>query len=114
MCATDAVILGSSVPISRSILTFPILTGQALRYALAAAGLAVVVSLTPPAARVGRSDLLRLAALAATGLVGFNVCLLGALRHADPAAVGTVVGATPLVLALLGPALGRRRPAPRV
>ena len=56
-------------------------------------------------------DWVRLAALAATGLVAFNVLLLTALRHADAAVVGTVVGGTPLVLALLGPLTRRERPA---
>ena len=59
-------------------------------------------------------DLLRLGALAATGLAGFNVCVLAALRHADPALLGTVVGATPLMLAVLGPVLAGRRPSVRL
>lgn len=111
MCATAATILGSSVPISRSVLSFPTLTGQALRYALAALALGALVGLGRPGARIGGADLIRLVALAATGLVGFNACLLAALRHADPPVVGIVVGATPLVLAVLGPALQRRRPS---
>jgi drug/metabolite transporter (DMT)-like permease len=116
LCVTAAVILGCSVPVSRSVLGFPILTGQALRYALAALVLAVFVRrvLARPWVRLSRTDVVRLAALAATGLAGFNVCLLAALRHADPAVVGTVIGATPLVLAVLGPALQRRRPSVRV
>ena len=117
LCATAAAVLGASVPISRSILDYPTLTGQALRYALAAVALGLLVSLLFSRAAApwpGRRDLLRLAALAATGLAGFNVCLLAALRHADPATVGTVVGATPLLLAVLGPVLQRRRPSARI
>ncbi len=114
LCATAAAVLGSSVPISRSVLGYPILSGQALRYALAATALGLLVRLGAPAGRAGRSDLLRLTALAATGLVGFNVCLLAALRHADAPVVGTVVGGTPLLLAVLGPALQGRRPSPRL
>jgi drug/metabolite transporter (DMT)-like permease len=64
--------------------------------------------------RPGRRELARLLALAATGLVGFNICVLAALRSGDPPLLGTVIGATPLVLALLAPALARRRPAVRL
>ncbi|WP_267902609.1 hypothetical protein [Streptomyces triticirhizae] len=39
---------------------------------------------------------------AATGLVGFDVLLVEATRHAGPAMVAAVVSAVPLVLALLG------------
>src|SRR6266511_3825004 len=103
-------LLGASFPVSRLILGYPVLTGQALRYALAAAVLGALVRRGP---RPGRRAVVRLVALATTGLVGFNICVLGALRHADAPLVGTVVGASPLVLALLGPALaGRRLAAP--
>jgi drug/metabolite transporter (DMT)-like permease len=157
LCVLAAVILGCSVPVSRSLLSFPTMTGQALRYAVAAAALGTLVRLRTrlrvrlrarrpagparrPAAsarpgprelarpgsrhparpgprhpaRSGPRELVRLAALAATGLAGFNVCLLAALRHADAPVVGTIVGATPLLLAVLGPALRRQRPSPRL
>jgi len=110
MCVTGMVVLGSSVSISRSILDYPILTGQAIRYAVAAAILVVV--LRPLAVRPTRAEFGRLLLLAATGMAGFNVCLLAALRHADPAMVGTIVGAAPLGIAVAGPLLRRSRPAP--
>jgi drug/metabolite transporter (DMT)-like permease len=47
-------------------------------------------------------------------LAGFNVCVLTALRHADAAIVGTVIGAAPLGLAIAGPLLRRERPASRI
>ncbi|MBF9131128.1 DMT family transporter, partial [Plantactinospora sp. S1510] len=55
-----------------------------------------------------------LTALAGTGLAAFNACILIALPHADPAVVGTFIGAAPLGLALLGPLLGGRRPTIRL
>jgi drug/metabolite transporter (DMT)-like permease len=104
-------ILGSSFPLTRLLLGYPVLGGQALRYALAALVLSALVRAgSRPTAR----QLARLAALAATGLVGFNVCALAALRTGDPPLLGTVVGAAPLVLALLGPALDGRRPSVRL
>ncbi len=119
LCAIAMTILGTSFPVSRVLTGYPTLTGQAGRYLVAAALLGALVRRSggrPP----DRRDLLRLAGLAATGLAAFNVCVLAALRHADPAVLGTVVGGTPLLLAILGPLLaasrrdlsGRRRPRP--
>src|SRR5690242_6386622 len=107
-------ILGGSFTVSRSILSYPTLSGQTIRYTLAAAALAVVVAGGQSRVRPTARELLRLAAVAATGLVAFNILLMFTLRHATPALVGTVVGGSPLVLALLGPLQEGRRPAPRL
>ncbi len=104
-------VLGSSFAISRSIVAYPTLTGQALRYAVATTILALLVR---RGVVVRGMDRLRLVALSATGLVGFNVCLLAALRHAEAAVVGTIVGCAPLVLAIVGPLSSRTRPAARL
>jgi drug/metabolite transporter (DMT)-like permease len=105
-------ILGSSVTFSRAIVDYPPLTGQAARYAIGAVilcGLSTMDRRHPrrPTAR----DLAILTALAATGLVAFNLCILIGLRHADPAVVGTVIGAAPLGLAVAAPLLRRDRPS---
>lgn len=111
-CVFGMTILGASVPVSRLVLDYPDLTGLAGRYALASlVFLAIIRIRRLPPVRLSMGDGVRLAALALTGLVLFNVLLLTALRHADAAVVGTVVGGTPLVLALLGPLMRRRRPA---
>jgi drug/metabolite transporter (DMT)-like permease len=114
-CATGMTILGGSFAVSRSVLAFPTLTGQAIRYAIAAAVLLPLAVRRVPAMRrrpaVG--DVVRLVCLAATGLVGFNICLLAALRHAQAPMVGTIVGVSPLVLAVCGPLLVGASPAPR-
>jgi len=67
----------------------------------------------PGAIEAGR-DLARLTAVAATGLAGFNICLLEALRLADPAVVGVVVGCSPLLLALGGALTAGRNPSARL
>src|SRR5689334_18046307 len=104
MCVSGMTVLGASVPMSRLVLDYPDLTGQAGRYALAALVLVGVARLRRlPRVPLAVADWLRLAALAAIGLVAFNVLLLTALRHADAAVVGTIVGGTPLVMALVGP-----------
>jgi len=106
--------VGSSIAVSRTIASAPIATTQLLRYAAGAVLLYATLRATGARLpRLGRRDAARVALLAATGLVGFNFALLGALRHADPALVGVIVGATPLVLAIVVPMLARVRPAAR-
>ena len=114
LCALAMTILGSSFAVSRLLLGYPTLTGQALRYAGAAVLLALLAARSPRVRPVRRGDLVRLGALAFTGLAGFNVCVLAALRHADPALLGTVLGGTPLLLAVLPAVLGGRRPSARL
>jgi len=119
LCAVAMTILGSSFAVSRLLLGYPTLTGQALRYAGAAVLLGLLAARSPrpgrpPEAGRGPRDLVRLGALAFTGLAGFNVCVLAALRHADPALLGTVLGGTPLLLAVLPAVLAGRRPSARL
>jgi drug/metabolite transporter (DMT)-like permease len=106
------VVVGSSVAASSVIADYPILGGQAARYALGAALLAALARGRLPRPRP--SQLPGLLALAATGLAGFNVFLIAALRQADAGSVGVIVGCVPLALALLGPALEGRAPSRRV
>lgn len=58
--------------------------------------------------RITRAQAGRLLALATSGLAGFNVLLIAAVREADAATVGVIVGGVPVVLAFVGPALKRR------
>ncbi|MFJ8980655.1 DMT family transporter [Streptomyces sp. NPDC102282] len=112
--AAAMLLVGTSTAVSATIADYPVLSGQALRYALAAAILlAVVRHRRLPRAGLTLRDFLLLLALAATGLAGFNIFLVEATRHASPAMIGTVVGAIPIVLALVGPLTERRRPAAR-
>src|SRR5262249_22670261 len=55
-----------------------------------------------------------LTGVAVTGLVVFNIALVHGARHAEPAVLGVAVACVPLLLAVLGPALKRRRPSPVV
>jgi drug/metabolite transporter (DMT)-like permease len=98
--------VGSLVAASDVIEGYPFAAGQAVRYA-AAAGLLVIIArgrLPIPTVR----EALYLVALAATGLVLFNVFVIAGVREADPATVGVIIGCVPIVLALLGPAIERR------
>src|SRR5918993_4987554 len=121
LCVTGMILVGSSVSISQLLLDYPLLTGQAFRYAAAALALFAIARAFPrfgagraPRVRPTRPELTILTALAATGMAAFNACILVALEHADAAVVGTVIGAAPLGLALLGPMLRGARPAVRL
>ncbi len=106
------ILVGSSVAASSLVAGYPILAGQAARYALGAAVLAALARGRLPRPRP--AEIPRLLALAATGLARFNIFLIGALREAEAGSVGMIVGCVPLALALLGPVLEGRAPSGRV
>jgi drug/metabolite transporter (DMT)-like permease len=113
--ATAMFVVGTLAAISSVINRYPLYGGQALRYALAAVVLAAVARANGLAfVRPTRRELLLLAALAATGLVLFNVFVIQASHHASATLVGTVIGTVPVILALVGPLLARSRPSGRV
>ncbi|WP_329519582.1 DMT family transporter [Spirillospora sp. NBC_01491] len=115
--ATAMTCVGSLTAVSATIAGYPVFGGQAVRYAVAALILFLVARF---AARDGRRtrptprEWAYLTALAATGLVAFNVCIVLATRDTGPATIGTVIATVPIVMALAGPLLERRRPAPAV
>jgi drug/metabolite transporter (DMT)-like permease len=105
-------LVGSQVAAADLIEDYPVPAGQALRYAIAAAVLLAIARGRLP--RLSRREALGLAALAATGLVLFNACVLGAVREGDPATVGVIIGCVPVVLAIAGPLFEGRAPSGRV
>lgn len=108
-------LVGSSAAVLAGITDYPTFGGQLLRYAGAALVLLLVMSIQGIRhLRLSRSELVRLTLLAATGLAGFNVCFVQAVRYADPASVGAVVGGVPIVLAVVDPLLRRRMPSVRI
>ncbi|MEV0676159.1 DMT family transporter [Actinosynnema sp. NPDC050436] len=113
--ATAMFCVGTLTGVSPALHDYPVYGGQAVRYLVGALLLlAVAQVLGKGPIRLTRREVLFLAALALTGLTAFNVLVVESTRFADPATVGTVVAAVPIVLALLGPVVERRRPAPRV
>ncbi|MEW2353446.1 DMT family transporter [Spirillospora sp. NPDC029432] len=112
--AGSSIAVGSSVAASSRLTEYPIAFGQALRYALAALLLLALVRFRPSWPRLRPAQWLRLAALAAVGLAGFNFFLIAALRGGDAGTVGAIVGAVPVVLALAGPLSSRRAPSPGI
>lgn len=119
-CLLAATCLGASIAVTPFIVAFPVLAGQAARYLLAAVvlgGLLPRLEPRPTRRPPTRGQLGRIALAAATGSAGFNVLLVAASGQAEPAVIGAVVGASPVVLAVLGaprPDGGRPHPRPRV
>jgi drug/metabolite transporter (DMT)-like permease len=105
-------LVGSLVAASDSVESYPLAEGQFLRYLLAAAVLLAVARGRLP--RLSAREALGLVALAATGLVLFNVFVIEGVRETDPATVGVIVGCVPVVLAFAGPLLARRPISGRV
>ncbi len=106
-------LVGASFTANSLLGAYPYAGGQALRYGAACllllpllgrGGLAPLRLLTP-------RHWLRLAALAAVGMVGFNLAVLAAERTAEPAVPGVLVGCAPVVVAVLVPLAEGRRPA---
>jgi len=101
-------VLGASTAVSARLTAYPVLGGQALRYALAAAVFAIIVQRRDlPRIRPNGREWLQLILLSATGLILFNIFVLAALRHSDAATLGSVVACSPLVLAIAGPMVAK-------
>lgn len=112
LAATAFALVGSLVAASDTVERYPVAEGQLLRYLVAAAALVALARGRLP--RLDVREAVGLAALAATGLVLFNVFVIAAVRHTDPATVGVIVGCVPIVLAFAGPLLERRPVSGRV
>jgi len=112
LAATAFALVGSLVAASDSVESYPLAEGQFLRYALAAAALLALARGRLP--RLDARETLSLGALAATGLVLFNVFVIEGVRETDPATIGVIVGCVPIVLAFAGPLLERRPLSGRV
>ncbi|HEY9291948.1 MAG TPA: DMT family transporter [Microlunatus sp.] len=110
--ATSLFLIGSAAPVAAT-LEVPLLAGQGFRYIVATAALMIILAF---AGRLSRAvprprDLGRIGLLGAFGVAGFTSAFVLATRYADPALVGSVLAATPVVLAVVGPLLRRQRPA---
>jgi drug/metabolite transporter (DMT)-like permease len=106
------VLVGSLVAASDAVESYPLAEGQFGRYLLAAAILFALARGRLP--RLTRHEALGLGALAATGLVLFNLFVIEGVRETDPATVGVIIGCVPVVLAVAAPLLERRPVSGRV
>ena len=104
----SVLLVGRSVAASSMLNGYPVLGGQAVRYLVAGLLLAAWAWLRhKPLPRPAGREWAWLAGLAVIGLAGCSVLLIEATRVADPASVGVVIGAAPLVIVI---AAGRRAP----
>lgn len=108
MALAAQALVGTSFAVLGVIDAYPLALGQAPRY-LAAVGLMMLVA-RRRLPRIGRRDLARVALIALSGLVAFNLCVQEGVARSDAASVGVVVGCVPIVLALLGPLQRGERP----
>lgn len=108
-------LVGSLAAVSGVVNDYPFYGGQTARYIISAALLfAVARARRIPLIRPTGRETLLLIALAATGLLLFNLFVIGGTKHANPAVVGTIVGTVPIVLALAGPLMHRTKPSGRI
>ncbi len=103
--------VGAAVTASTYLTDYPRYSAQAARYVVA------TVVLVAWARRFGSVRLRRpvgaewwwLVGSATVGLTAYNLAVLQAVEHAEPAVVGTIVACVPLVLAVGAPLVQRRR-----
>jgi len=115
LAAGSVLLVGGSVAASSLLTGYPLLGGQAVRYLAAGLLLAAWAGLRRqrlprPAGR----EWLWLAGLAVVGLAGCSVLMIEATRAADPASVGVIIGAAPLVIVVVTAIAAGHRPTGRV
>jgi drug/metabolite transporter (DMT)-like permease len=107
--------VGGSIAVSQALVNAPVLTAQALRYALASGLLAGLARITGRALPRPRGvEWWWLIGVAGTGLALFNVAVVRAVDRAEPAVVAVAMSCVPVLLAVIGPVLTGHRPAGRV
>lgn len=110
-----ASLVGMSVPVTGLLTHYPVLSGQAIRYAIGAAVLYAWLRRSGRRLpRMGWRDLLGVAGMVGPGMLGFSAAQLTAQRYAEPGFVAAMLGGAPLLLALVVPLAQHRRPAARV
>lgn len=106
-------LVGASFTANSLLGDYPYAGGQALRYGAACLLLLPLLGGggLAPLRVLGARGWIRLAVLAAVGMVGFNLAVLAAERTAEPAVPGVLVGCAPVVVAVLVPLLEGRKPS---
>jgi drug/metabolite transporter (DMT)-like permease len=113
MAATASILVGAAVPVTGLLDGYPVLSAQAARYAIGAVLLLGWLVVTGRAVPVPRAkDLVGLGVMVGFGMLGFNAAILVGQRYATPGFIAAMLGASPLLLAVVAPALRGRRPSP--
>jgi drug/metabolite transporter (DMT)-like permease len=115
LAAGSVLLVGGSVAASRLLAGYPVLGGQGARYLVAGLLLAAWARLRhKPLPRPAGREWAWLAGLAVIGLAGCSVLLIEATRVADPASVGVIIGAAPLVIIIAAAIAAGHHPTRRV
>src|SRR5208282_1807135 len=115
LAAGSVLLVGGSVAASSLLDGYPVLGGQGVRYLAAGLLLAAWARLRhKPLPRPAGREWAWLAGLAVIGLAGCSVLLIEATRVADPASVGVIIGAAPLVIIIAAAIAAGNRPTRRV
>jgi drug/metabolite transporter (DMT)-like permease len=113
--AVGMVCVGGSVAVSGALAGAPVLTVQALRYAVACLLLLLFARRTGVRIVAPRgAECAWLGGVVVTGMFLFNVALVQGSRHAEPAVLGVAVACVPILLVVAGPVLQGHRPMPRL
>jgi drug/metabolite transporter (DMT)-like permease len=115
LAAGSMLLVGGSVAASSLLGGYPVLGGQGIRYLVAGLLLAAWAQLRrKPLPRPAGREWAWLAGLAVIGLAGCSVLLIEATQVSDPASVGVVIGAAPLVIVIAVAVAAGRRPSRRL
>ena len=108
-------LVGSSVAVSATLTTAPLLTAQAIRYAVAALVLvALARSLHIPITAPRGREWLWLGGIAATGLVLFNIAVVRGVAQGQPATIAVAIACAPVALGVIGPLLQHQAPQRKI
>ncbi len=108
-------LVGTGVEASYYLRHFPVYFGQGLRYGIGALILLVVARKELKGlSAVSIRDWLRIGLLSATGLYGFSIGMVEAVRSSSPTAVGVVIGCAPILIAVVSEASNRKLPSRQV
>jgi drug/metabolite transporter (DMT)-like permease len=112
LAASACVLVGAAVPVTGLLDGYPVLSAQALRYGIGAVLLLGWLLATGRRVPVPTAkDLVGLTVMVGFGMLGFNAAILVGQRYATPGFIAAMLGASPLVLAVVAPALRGRRPS---
>lgn len=113
LAASASVLVGAAVPVTGLLDGYPVLSAQAVRYGIGAVLLLGWLLLTGRRIPVPTAkDVVGLGVMVGFGMLGFNAAILVGQRFATPGFIAAMLGASPLVLAVVAPALRGRRPSP--
>jgi drug/metabolite transporter (DMT)-like permease len=112
MAATASILVGAAVPVTGLLDGYPVLSAQAVRYGVGAVLLlGWLLATRRPVPVPSARDLVGLGVMVVAGMLGFNAAILVGQRYATPGFIAAVLGASPLVLAVLAPLVRGRRPS---